>query len=187
MIFTTPANAAASLLAEVAPAAAALLRTIHHNHIGTLSLVYRDADLPRLNLSGLMIPRRERRAIDAITRFHAPNPRVPEGYTLLKVFFGGGDPRTAELDEPTLLERVGRELDALLAIKAQPVAWRAYRWHSAFPQAAVGHLDLVDDIEAALPAGLFVAGAAFRGMGVPDCIRQARAVAGRLAQPFLKR
>ncbi|HRF50224.1 MAG TPA: protoporphyrinogen oxidase [Anaerolineales bacterium] len=187
VIFTTPANAAASLLAEVAPAAAALLRTIHHNHIGTLSLVYRDADLPRLNLSGLMIPRRERRPIDAITRFHAPNPRVPEGYTLLKVFFGGGDPRTAELDEPTLIERVGRELDALLAIKAQPVAWRVYRWHSAFPQAAVGHLDLVDDIEAALPAGLFVAGAAFRGIGVPDCIRQARAVAGRLAQPFLKR
>ena len=182
VIVTTPANVAARLLAETALEAAPLLRTIRHTHIGTLSLVYRDGDLPALDLSGLMIPRRERRPIDAVTRIHAPNLRVPDGYTLLKVFFGGGDPATADLPEDALLTTVRHELKTLLGVAAQPVGWSLHRWHHAFPQADVGHLDLVDRIDAALPRGILVAGAAYRGIGVPDCIRQGRTAARRLVE-----
>ncbi len=184
VIVATPANAAAQLLKTSAPGAAAMLRTIRHSHIGTLSLVYRDTDLPKLQLSGLMIPRRERRAIDAITRFHAPNPRVPAGYTLLKVFFGGCEPATAELPEAALLETARHELKALLGVAAHPVDYRAYRWRAAFPQADIGHMGLIDQIDAALPAGVVVAGAAYRGIGVPDCVRQAHAAIQRLSGFF---
>jgi hypothetical protein len=85
-------------------------------HIGTLSLLYRNADLPHnLTISGVMIQRRERHRIDAITRVTgADNPRVPSGYTVLKLFFGGGTPSTAALDDAALLTTAQEELRAQL-------------------------------------------------------------------------
>lgn len=179
LLITTGANVAANLLGRVAPLAAAELAAIRHNHIGTLSLVYRTASLPPgLDISGLMIPRREQRPIDAITCVRAPlNPRVPPGYSLLKVFFGGGQLATAELDDSALTALVRRELHHLLGIQAEPLAVRAYRWLDSFPQADVGHLERITEIETMLPPGIFLAGAAYRGLGVPDCIRQAQAAA----------
>lgn len=177
VVVTTPANVAAQFLADAAPGAAAQLHAIRHNHIGTLSLIYRAAELPALEVGGVMIPRRTRRPIDALTCERGPGRRLPAGYVLLKVFFGGGDARTAELDDVALLAVVQRELRALLGIAAEPLAWRTYRWLNAFPQADVGHLERVAEIERALPPGIFLAGAAYRGLGVSDCIRQARAAA----------
>jgi oxygen-dependent protoporphyrinogen oxidase len=173
VVLGVPANDAAQLLAD-APVARALLGRIRHNDIGTLTLVYRTAALPdSLVMSGLMIPRREGRAIDAVTCLHSPSERLPAGFTLLKIFFGGGQPATVALSDEALLAVVRRELDELLGIQAEPVLWRAFRWHASFPQADVGHEALIAQIEQALPPGIFLAGAAYRGIGVPDCIRQA--------------
>jgi oxygen-dependent protoporphyrinogen oxidase len=75
VVLGVPANDAAQLLAD-APVARALLGRIRHNDIGTLTLVYRTAALPdSLVMSGLMIPRREGRAIDAVTCLHSPSLR----------------------------------------------------------------------------------------------------------------
>lgn len=174
LVLAMPAHAAARVLAGVAPEAAVGLRAIRHSHIGTLSLVYRAGDLPPSELRGVMIPRRERRPIDALTQVRAPHPRVAAGHAVIKLFFGGGDPRTAELDDDALLAVARDELARLLGVTAAPAAWRAYRWRDDFPQADVGHLDRVAAIERALPRGIVLAGAAYRGLGVPDCIRQAR-------------
>lgn len=183
---TGGANGAAQLLAEAAPAAAGCLGQIRYTHIGTISLVYRSADLPAgLDVSGVMIPRSEGRPIDALTCVRAPlNPRLPPGYTLIKVFFGGGRPETVELDDESLQQVVCAELRALLGIENPPSVVRIFRWPDGFPQADVGHLKLVDEIEALLPPGVFVAGAAYRGLGVPDCIRQAAETARRLIDFF---
>jgi oxygen-dependent protoporphyrinogen oxidase len=50
------------------------------------------------------------------------------------------------------------------------------------PQYEVGHLDRVAEIERGLPPGLFVVGQAYRGAGIPDCVRQANELAERLLQ-----
>lgn len=179
LLLTSGANITADLLKNLAPEASSLLEQICHNHIGTISLVYRDNDLPEgLDISGVMIPRDEKRPIDAITCVRAPlNPRVPPGYTLLKIFFGGGTPQVVDLDETALKSLAFSELHSLLGIEREPVVVRVFRWRNSFPQAKVGHLMLVDEIEKKLPAGIFLAGAAYRGIGVPDCIRQARVAA----------
>ena len=74
-----------------------------------------------------------------------------------------------------------QELRNLLGITAPPLDYRIQRWPQSFPQADVGHLDLVDAIEAALPDGLYLAGSSYRGIGVPDCIRQGRDAAEKAA------
>jgi oxygen-dependent protoporphyrinogen oxidase len=66
------------------------------------------------------------------------------------------------------------ELNTLLGIDSTPLAWTLARWPDSYPQADVGHLQHVAEIEASLPNGLYVTGSAYRGLGVPDCIAQGR-------------
>lgn len=179
VIMTTPANVAAKLLTAVAPAASAHLRQIRHVHIGTISLAYpAEAIAHTAPMRGLMIPRREKRRIDAVTWTSAKVPgRAPVGYALLRVFFGGGLPETVTMPESDLLPVVQEELADLLQIKADPLDYRLARWPDSYPQADVGHLARVTEIERLLPAPFYVTGSAYRGLAVPDCIQQARDMA----------
>ena len=176
VILATLANVSAGLLRQLAPAAAQRMATIEHQNIGTISLVYRESDLPAHPVvNGLMVPRRERRAIDAMTVSSRKLPeRAHPGYALLRVFFGGAQPEVVDAGDDELLEIVTGELRALLGIQARPLGQAVFRWPRGFPQARVHHLRLVDEIEAALPPGLFVAGSSYRGIAVPDCIAQGR-------------
>jgi protoporphyrinogen/coproporphyrinogen III oxidase len=181
VVLATPAHVTAELLRDAAPGAAADLRAIRHTHIGTLSLIFRASELSPPQVRGVMIPRGERRPIDAITRIDAPHPRVAPGCVIVKVFFGGGDRRTAELDESAVLDVAQAQLRALMGICVKPLAWRHQRWLNDFPQADAGHLERVAAVERQLPPGVFLAGAGYRGVGVSDCVRQARDAAQAIA------
>ncbi len=175
LIFATPANATAAMLAELAPGPAQKLATIEHKNIGTITLIYKTEDAQtKLHIHGLMIPRREKRAIDAITFTSLKMPsRSPQGYGMVRVFFGGSQPGLVEMSDADLLENVRAELKSLLGITASPLASASFRWLASFPQADVGHLAKVAEIESALPEGIYVTGSSYRGIGVPDCIQQA--------------
>jgi oxygen-dependent protoporphyrinogen oxidase len=181
VILATLANVSAPLLRPVAPQASAKMASIEHQNIGTVSLVYREADLPtRPMVNGLMVPRRERRAIDAMTvTSRKLAERAHPGYALLRVFFGGSQPQLVEMNDADLLRTVTAELASLLGIRAAPLGHAIFRWPQGFPQACVHHLRLVDEIDAALPSGLFVAGSSYRGIAVPDCIAQGRKAANQ--------
>jgi oxygen-dependent protoporphyrinogen oxidase len=174
VILATPANVAAKLVEPLAPPAAALLAAIPHVPIGTVTLVFKTTDLPpNQNISSLMIPRREQRAIDAVVwTSQRMTWRVPAGYALLKVFIGGARPDMVAWEDAPLLKLVLAELNTFFGINAQPVLYRIFRWHDSYPQAPVGHLERVAHIEQALPPGIFVTGSSYAGVGVPDCIRQ---------------
>ena len=175
LIFATPANATADLLTKIAPEPAEKLASIRHTNIGTITLIYKAEDMQTEEIiHGLMIPRREKRAIDAITFTSLKMPtRIPQEYGMLRVFFGGGMPDVVEMSDEDLVEAVRAELKALIGIAAEPVATVPFRWEASFPQADVGHLAKVAEIEAMLPEGVYVTGSSYRGIGVPDCIQQA--------------
>jgi len=179
LVLATLANVSSNLLKQVTPVAAASLAQIGHENTGTLTLVYRENDLPEKPLvNGLMIPRREKRAIDAMTVTSRKMPeRSHPGFALVRVFFGGATPELVNLPDDKLLQTVIAELSDLLGIKAQPLAHAVFRWETGFPQACVNHLQLVDEIEQNLPPGIFLAGSSYRGIAVPDCIRQGREAA----------
>lgn len=186
VILAIPANQAEQILADCAPEAAQLLANIRHENIGTASLVFRSNELHMLYaINGLMIPRREQRRIDAITWTSTkPLERAPAGYELIRVFFGGGDPSITELPDEQLLAALLKELKDIVGITAQPVSVTSFAWLKSFPQADVGHLDLVDGIEEKLPATIQLAGSSYRGIGVPDCIKQGRQASENLLQYF---
>lgn len=81
-----------------------------------------------------------------------------------------------------LVATVRSELKSLLGITAEPVATVPFRWLESFPQADVGHLAKVTEIESMLPVGIFVTGSSYRGIGVPDCIQQANDTAQKVLE-----
>lgn len=182
IIFTTPGNQTSKMISEVDSGTANLIGKIAHENIGTATLVFnRDQiNLPYL-INGLMIPRRENRRIDAITwTSNKPMKRAPSGFEMIRIFFGGGDPNMVLLKEEEIVEVILSELKDILGISASPIHSSVFCWPESFPQAFVGHLDLIDQIEKKLIRGLFVAGSSYRGIGIPDCIRQGRDAAKKV-------
>lgn len=189
VLLAAPAPAAARLLQGAAPESARGLARLRHTSIGTATLLYAAPapGLPR-PIHGLMIPRDSGRSIDAIsvTSLKAPE-RFPPGTLAVRVFFGGADPGLVEAPEETLRDVLSVEVCDLLGISRGPDEMVTFRWPGGFPQADVGHLDRVADIEAGLPSGLALAGSSYRGTGVPDCIRAARDAIAALFEPAATR
>jgi oxygen-dependent protoporphyrinogen oxidase len=180
IIMACPASVAAHILHDSAPDAASWLTGIRYNGIGSMYLGFHRSDVPHpLDGAGVVIPSSERRRIDGMTWSSSKWPaRAPEDYALLRVFFGGPATRaTLELDDAALLALVRAELGAILGVQAAPLFTRTFRWQDGYPQYTVGHLDRVRAIERALPAGLYVTGSSYRGVGVPDCVRQGQEAA----------
>jgi oxygen-dependent protoporphyrinogen oxidase len=183
VILTVPAYTAAKLVRPLAPSAAEKLASIRYVTTGTISLAYRTSDITRpLGGFGLVVPKGEHKPINAITVSSSKFAhRGPDGYALLRVFFGGSrTPQTLALDDVQLLDVVRRELQSILGIEAAPLFHRIYRWPQGNPQYDVDHLDCVTAIESELPSGLYVAGSAYRGVGLPDCVHQSQQTAEKV-------
>lgn len=182
VIVTTPAYAAAELLAPLAPELAQGLRAIRYVSTGIATLAFRRAEVGApIEGFGLVIPRSEGRRVNACTLSSVKfEGRAPAEALLARVFFGGSDtPETMALDDQALLALVREELAAMLGVRAAPLWTRVYRWWDSNPQYDLGHLERVDTLDAQCPPGLLLAGSAYRGVGIPDCIRQGRLAAER--------
>jgi oxygen-dependent protoporphyrinogen oxidase len=186
VVIATPAPIAAGLVAAEAPNLAAALRTIRYVSSATVSLGYRAADLPRpLDGFGFVVAARERTSLLACTWSSTKfDDRAPQDHVLLRAFVGGAHhEELVDLPDADLLALVREELRAIMGITAPPVVSRIFRWPQANPQYDVGHLERVARIEslaAALP-GLYLTGSAYRGVGIPDCVRGAKETATRVA------
>jgi oxygen-dependent protoporphyrinogen oxidase len=180
VVITVPAHPAAQLIRKLEPEIASILESIPYVSTGTMSLAYRNADLPMpLNGFGIVVPRTEKRPINAITWSSSKlEHRAPDGFSLIRVFFGGArSPQTMDLETDELLGVVQGQLRELMEITATPYFTKTCRWRAAVPQYHVGHVEAINRLEALLPTGLYVAGGAYRGAGLPDCIASAERAA----------
>jgi oxygen-dependent protoporphyrinogen oxidase len=183
VVLAIPAYCAAELVKDIAPQAATGLDAIRYVSTGTISLAFRQQDVDLPEGFGLVIPRSEGRLINAVTITSTKfDHRAPAGHVLLRVFFGGSRrPEMMEVDDDRLLTLVLSELKEVLGVDAQPIFQRIYRWFGANPQYDVGHLERVQAIEDELPAGLYLTGSPYRGIGIPDCVHQGQKTAERIA------
>jgi oxygen-dependent protoporphyrinogen oxidase len=120
----------------------------------------------------------------AATFVHNKFPhRAPEDRALVRCFLGGArDEPILEIGEEEILEIVRGELRQIIALNAEPLFARVYKWKSAMAQYSVGHLERLQRIEALrqkLP-GLALAGNGYNGIGVPDCVRSGTEAAGKI-------
>jgi oxygen-dependent protoporphyrinogen oxidase len=188
VILAAPSFAAAELVAPFRPDLAAGLQQIRYVTTGTVSLAYRKDEVGELLEGfGLVIPRTERRRINAVTISSSKFAhRAPSDGVLLRAFVGGSrNPGVPELDDAALLGLVRSELRDTLGVRAEPLWSRIYRWPRSNPQYDVGHIERVAALEALCPDGLYLAGSAYRGVGIPDCARQGREAAAS-ALEFVK-
>ena len=187
VVLAAPAYASAALLRDVKPDLAAMLDAVKYVSTATVSLGF-DADgfEHPLDGFGFVIPRQEPTRLLACTWTSTKFPqRAGPGTVLLRAFIGG--PRREDLvnlDDAALVALVRDELLTIMGIHAAPTVTRVFRWFRANPQYEVGHLQRVDQIDALCPPGVLLAGSAYRGVGLPDCIHQgqqaARAALGYL-------
>ena len=183
VVLATPAFVSAELLKLLAPDASTRLSAIRYVSTGTVSFGYVRSEVNHpLNGFGVVIPRSEKRPINAITWSSTKfDNRAPAGHALIRVFFGGSrNPEIMSRSDEDILDIARDELKAIMGVDATPVFHRLYRWRNATPQYDVGHLKHVDAIEAALPDGIYVTGSPYRGIGIPDCVHQAQQTADLL-------
>ena len=175
VILATPSYITADLVDHFAPDLAAELRPIEYVSTATVTLAFRESELPQpLDGYGYVIPRREGRKALACTWTSTKFPhRAPEGYALLRVFIGrAGQEDEIPWDDAGLLEVAREELSLTLGISTDPLLTRIYRWEKAMPQYNLGHPERLHRIERILSVhpGLALAGNAYQGIGIPDCI-----------------
>lgn len=185
VILAVPAHAAAQLLSICSPELAAELAAIQYSSSITVGLGY-DRDV-RQSLPpgfGFLVPRSEGKRLLAATFVHNKFPhRAPDDRALLRCFFAGVNAESVwQSSDDDIIGIVRNELQQILGLRSEPRFARVYKWKSAMAQYGVGHLDRLERIEQLrqkLP-GLALAGNAFRGIGVPGCIRSGRDAAHQL-------
>ena len=183
VILATPAWVTAALVRPLDERLAALCAEIPYTSTATVLLAYPRAAVRRQPRgSGFVVPRRERAVpLMAGSWVTAKWPgRAPEGQVLLRGFLGGvRDPDAGRRPDDALIDRTHAAFAGLLGLDRRPHLARVYRWERANPQHHVGHLARVAAIETRLRGrpGLFVTGAGFRGVGIPDCVADGRATA----------
>jgi oxygen-dependent protoporphyrinogen oxidase len=182
VICAAPAFTAARLTRRIEARLADHLGYINYASAATVNLTYRRSDFPKPpDAFGFVVPVIERRKIIAGSfsslKFEG---RAPEGFVLARVFLGGVlQTEMMKLSDADMVAAAREEFSDLLGVTAPPGLTEVQRWPAAMPQYAVGHLDRVAKIEAlaANIPGFFLAGAAYRGVGLPDCVHSGESVA----------
>ena len=189
VIVATEAWAATLLMRGVDDEIADLLASIPCSSSATVPMAFRAQDCPfDTRWFGILSPLVERRPLLAVTLSSSKWPdRAPADRVLLRGFIGGpANQHLLEATDEQLIETVRVQLVDLLGMRpdVKPVFASVYRWVGGMPQYTLGHLDRVDGIErrSREVPGLDLAGGAYRGVGVPNCIESGeRAVTKVLA------
>ncbi|MFG0333851.1 MAG: protoporphyrinogen oxidase [Maioricimonas sp. JB049] len=184
VILAVPAYRAADLLDDWNRELAEALRGIEYASSGIVISGHRLENVRHpLDAFGLVIPHIEQRQILAVSflsrKFHG---RAPEGRVVLRTFVGGAlQPELLEQSDDDLISMVHGELRDILGVEGEPDFVRVARWHRKMPQYHIGHLERVQQIESLTrrSPGLFIAGNAYHGVGIPDCIRSGEQAAQR--------
>jgi oxygen-dependent protoporphyrinogen oxidase len=158
------------------------LSAIPHVSSATVSLAYPATHVPRaLEGYGYVVPRQEGRPVMASTWSSTKfDHRAPDGFALIRVFIGRfGAEEALEGTDEVLVNLARAEVAEVLGAREAPLFHRVFRWPNGMPQYTIGHLERVATIEqqAQQHPGLFLAGNAFHGVGIPDCIASGEAAA----------
>ena len=191
LVLAVPAYDAASLIEPLDAELGALLRGIPYASTATISLGFSRKDFShRLDGYGFVVPRIEGRALLAVTWTSSKwSHRAPDEAVLLRAYVGGAGRETVlERDDDGLVGLVRAELRDMMGVTEAPVLAKVYRWPRAMPQYLVGHLERLAAIDERLARwpGLFLTGAGYRGVGIPDCIRDGLDTAERVRAYFDK-
>ncbi len=186
VVLASPARDSATLLAGAAPDAAAGLGAFEHADVIMVRLAVPAGEWPeRLAwLSGYLVPKSEQRTVTAASFASQKwaHWRPADGSQIVRISLGRDGLPVEHLDDGAALERAVDEFGRHIGATVTPTAWSVTRWPGAFPQYRPHHFERVSAIEGTLPAGVLLAGASYRGIGIPACVADGeRAAAAAIA------
>jgi oxygen-dependent protoporphyrinogen oxidase len=182
VVLALPANLAGGLVSSIDHRLSELLEGIPYSSSMTVSLGFDERARATLPAGfGFLVPRKEHRRMLACTFVHAKfDHRAPEGKAMLRCFLGGArDPDILAFHDDEVEAVVRKELKEILNFTAKPLFCRVHRWSESMAQYPVGHgarVSAIDERLQDLP-GLYLAGNAYSGIGISDCIRTGKAAA----------
>ena len=182
VVLAVPAYPASGLVSSLDPRLSELLEGIPYTSSMTVSLGFDERVRAALPAGfGFLVPRKEHRRLLACTFVHAKfDHRAPEGKAMLRCFLGGArDPEVLGLCDEEVVDLVRRELNEILNFADEPLFFRVHRWPASMAQYPVGHAECLSAIEERLMdlPGLYLAGNAYTGIGISDCIRTGKSAA----------
>jgi protoporphyrinogen/coproporphyrinogen III oxidase len=182
VVLATPAFVAGKLLETLAPEASKNLATIHYADVAVFGLGYNRIDVPNeLKGFGFLTARSENvRALGVLWSSAIFPDQAPEGFVMMRVICGGAvDPEFVKMTNEEMLEAVQRDLRITMGITAKPVFLEQVIWKQGIPQYLLGHGQKVQAIMESVKQqeGLYLTGNAFYGVGVNDCVREAKRTA----------
>jgi oxygen-dependent protoporphyrinogen oxidase len=177
VLVTAPAAKAARLLTESVPGAVEPLRGIPYASMAVVAMAFPAQDAAAG--SGLLVPPVTGRLVKGVTVSSAKWPHLAGGEALLVRSSVGRFRDESELqrsDDDLVAAVVADVADLLGLVRPEPLETRLVRWGGGLPQYLVGHPARVAAVRSAVAEvpGLAIAGAAFEGVGVPACIRDAQ-------------
>lgn len=186
VVLTSPARVTAPLVHGCAPEAAELLAGVDHAGVIIVTFAIPGDHWPdRLRgRSGYLVPKPVQRTVTAVSFGSQKwaHWRPEDGSEVLRVSLGRDGLAVDDLDDTTVIARAIDEVGGHLDLDLQPTEVRISRWPAAFPQYRPHHAERVAALEAALPDGLHIAGASHHGIGIPACVRSARAAARKVLE-----
>lgn len=161
--------------------------------VANVAMAFKQEDIPfNLDGTGFVIPRKEGRSITACTWTSSKwLHTAPEGKVLLRLYVGrSGEESLVDASDEVLLVKIRKDLQELMNITAEPLFYEITRLRNSMPQYPVGHLDNVNRLRDRLASskpGMFLCGSGYHGVGVPDCVRQAKEAAQEMLQYWTNR
>lgn len=183
--------ASARMLRGVDAELAERVGSVRHGSGAIVTFAFESSACTRaLDAYGYVTPLVEARRVTASTWLSRKWPsRAPEGYELVRFFFGrDGDDAVVDVDDAELVRLARLDAASLMGIRGEPVLVRIDRWRDAMPRYGLHHLRSVDAIDARVATipGLALAGNAFRGVGIPDSIASGERAAERALRAVLR-
>ena len=189
VILAAPAYAAGSAVGSLDEDAGDLLGRIRYASVASVALVYSPGSVASPpGVSGVLVSRGAARTVSAITYYSRKWPQADSAAAVLRCFVGrAGRHPALDLPDAELVSKVTRDVHSLCDVTSDPVTANVVRWERSLPQYSVGHLDRLRVIESKLRerGPIFLAGAGYRGSGIPDCIKQGETAAD-VALAFLQ-
>lgn len=189
VVMTAPAYDAAPILAPHIDVS--MLESIRYVSVANVVLAYDKSAFGReIQGSGFLVPRSEGRTITACTWTSTKWLHTsPPDKVLLRCYVGrSGDEDAVSLPDDQLSRLVKHDINELLGVQAEPLFAEITRLPRSMPQYPVGHVERVREFRRQLAAslpGVWTAGAAFDGVGLPDCVRQAKDTAAAALEELL--
>jgi oxygen-dependent protoporphyrinogen oxidase len=186
LVLAVPASVAGPLLAPLVPEAADRLSHVRYASVIVAALAFPAAVRASApEGSGFVVAPDQARLLAACSWSSNKWPHTaPDGELLIRCHLHvENQPELLDASNRIIIEEVRRELQRTIGLSATPLVTQVFRWPDSIPSYSVGHLRRMAELDRALAAelpGVVLAGAAYRGVGVPDCIRQGEEAAARI-------